>query len=61
METGQKFDTTDLDMLEKDRRYQLESDRLNLEQNRFEHQRQMEGGRLAVDAADKLFNRNQGA
>lgn len=60
-ETGQKFDTTYLDMLEKDRRYQLESDRLNLEQNRFEHQRQMEGGRLAVDAADKLFNRNQGA
>lgn len=62
METGQKFDTTYIDMLEKDRRYQLESDRLNLEQDRFEHQRQMEGGRLAVDAATKLFtNPNRGA
>ena len=40
-----------MDAMEKDRRYDLEIERLRLEEARLEHQREMDGGRLALDAS----------
>lgn len=42
-----------MDAMEKDRRYDLELERLRLEEARLEHQKAMDGGRLALDASNQ--------
>ena len=44
-----------MDAMEKDRRYDLELERLRLEEARLEHQKAMDGGRLALDASNQTM------
>jgi isopropylmalate/homocitrate/citramalate synthase len=48
-----------MDAMEKDRRYDLELERLRLEEARLDHQRTMDGGRLALDTASRSMEMNR--